>query len=192
MFRKLTSFFFKEEEIEVEETEQAEDHYKIPKLKPLTSPKEKPKAQPDFPHASKNEESWVEETEASASRKSVMITADTMYTPVEEKPKQSFEKPFYEEKKSVYKRHEIISPMYGGPEVSEPQEIRSVPDAKNRKPVTEIISPIYGKVVVEETKTDLEPSLFNLDVEAMIAPEIQEEEVQVSLYDYLDGLDDDE
>lgn len=209
MFKKIASLLFKEEEIIIEEEiEDKEDDLNIPQLKPLTPKKPvtdnlqtgnvsepvrtyTPKPVQEIEKVEIN----IEPEESAKPRKTVMITADDNLA-LESQPKNSKEKDSknkFERRQSTYQPKDIISPIYGGPTSStEPLKSSVSTEAKKKKPVTSVISPMYGAVQIEEETVEIDESLLNLDVSEMISEERNQEEVQVSLYDYLEGFENEE
>ncbi|MDE8193471.1 hypothetical protein PT126_05070 [Erysipelothrix rhusiopathiae] len=210
MFRRLASVLFKEEEIVIEE--EISDHVgevEIPELKPIL-PKEKkivekPKTvteHVDITEPVISEKPITDMTPDEAvkaaselNRKSRMITADDDLAKRKMERAKAARTSKLEVKKFEYQRKDIISPMYGGPsQPSEPLDIPKKNKASKHVPVAEVISPMYGKVQ-EESKAEarkIDESLMDLRVDDIISNEGKGETVQVSLYDYLEGIDEHE
>lgn len=210
MFRRLASVLFKEEEIVIEE--EISDHVgevEIPELKPIL-PKEKkivekPKTvteHVDITEPVISEKPITDMTPDEAvnaaselNRKSRMITADDDLAKRKMERAKAARTSELEVKKFEYQRKDIISPMYGGPsQPSEPLDIPKKNKASKHVPVAEVISPMYGKVQ-EESKAEarkIDESLMDLRVDDIISNEGKVETVQVSLYDYLEGIDEHE
>lgn len=210
MFRRLASVLFKEEEIVIEE--EISDHVgevEIPELKPIL-PKEKkivekPKTvteHVDITEPVISEKPITDMTPDEAvnaaselNRKSRMITADDDLAKRKMERAKAARTSELEVKKFEYQRKDIISPMYGGPsQPSKPLDIPKKNKASKHVPVAEVISPMYGKVQ-EESKVEarkIDESLMDLRVDDIISNEGKGETVQVSLYDYLEGIDEHE
>lgn len=210
MFRRLASVLFKEEEIVIEE--EISDHVgevEIPELKPIL-PKEKkivekPKTvteHVDITEPVISEKPITDMTPDEAvkaaselNRKSRMITADDDLAKRKMERAKAARTSELEVIKFEYQRKDIISPMYGGPsQPSEPLDIPKKNKASKHVPVAEVISPMYGKVQ-EESKAEarkIDESLMDLRVDDIISNEGKGETVQVSLYDYLEGIDEHE
>ncbi|QIK70332.1 hypothetical protein G7062_08500 [Erysipelothrix sp. HDW6C] len=194
MFKKLASILFKEEEIIIEEElEKHEDELKIPELKPMVA--SKPVAEPAIatkyePKSQPLSEEKIVFVESKDDRKPMMINVDE--DPVVKETKVRREaKP---EPKNTYRPQAIISPIFGGPEGEEPMKpapTQTYGDAKRRAPLTQVISPMFGRVEEEaHHEVALNDASMDLDITEMLSPERTGEEVQVSLYDYLEGLED--
>lgn len=183
MFKKLAHFFFREETVEVEEItpKQKKDDYEILEIKALQA-KEKKAEEKTMPEP----EIKLEEPR----RKPVLIDLE------EPKPSLSavveVSNPAKEKKTgtAAYQPKEVISPMLGGKAESKTKSPAPKP-LKSRKPLTEVISPMYGKVSEEHAKErELHVlELVDLDLKDIITP-VAEAEVQVSLFDYIDEYDD--
>ncbi|AZK44508.1 hypothetical protein [Erysipelothrix piscisicarius] len=210
MFRRLASVLFKEEEIVIEE--EISDHVgevEIPELKPILPKEKKIVEKPKIvtEHVDITETvirekpitdmtpDEVANTASELNRKSRMITADDDLAKRKMERAKAARTSELEVKKFEYQRKDIISPMYGGP--SQPSEPLDIPKKKypsKHVPVAEVISPMYGKVQ-EESKAEtrkIDESLMDLRVDDIISNEGKGETVQVSLYDYLEGIDEHE
>lgn len=206
MLRKLASFLFEEEEIIIEEEElhpKKESNYEIPKIEGI---KAAPEKEEQFVALKKKET----ETETEIENKSVAEKEEA--APATEKPKNGHkiqridvDKP--EKKKvekpprktsvaqplqsSVYQPQEIISPIFGGSEKkAEPIRLNK-PKVQAKSSENSIISPMYG-VVAEESSPEFDEEILDYDLKDMLSPKEGPAEVQVSLYDYLEDMSDDE
>lgn len=209
MFKKIMNILFdEEEEILVDEDQNQEEAYEIPAIKPLRERREAMK-QDVSPITSKESEpikalvvtpvkvaaeksqndTIIEKTQPS---KSIMIDAD--------KPKEKVvnDVPLYfpkKESKTPYQPMDIISPIYGGPEKPsepiQPVSIASEP-IKRRQPITQVLSPMYGRVETPGSLGEIEPEILELNVADMHTHSDKGVEVQASLYDMIEGLEDEE
>lgn len=182
IWKKLASILFEEEEIRVEEElDSTPDVLEIPKLKPM--------AEKTIPVIKEVVEEPLTQV-VNEERKSMMIDVDVtedVLTPTVEVKK------VVPEVAKKYQRTDIISPIFGGPESpSEPIENKVYTEVKTRQPLTEIISPMFGKVEVVDQKDSIESSLLELDISEMLTPSSDASEVQASLFDYLEGFNEDE
>lgn len=192
MFRKLTSLLFKEEEVVFEQDlgSQEHDDLDIPELKPMTAPKrtvirEEIIEEPVI-ETPRTQEVVVEETR----RKTVRIDADA---PLEEVKEIKLKKEVTARVQAAqYQPKEIISPMFGGSNkaTAARTEVKQASDAKKRTAKTTVISPMFGAISTydepkEETIVDMD-----LDITDMLSPDRVEEDVQVSLYDFLEDFKD--
>lgn len=186
MFKKLVSILFEEEEITIEEDlNETPPAYDIPKLKPMAE-KKKPEVlrAPEF--IENYQEKVIPET---LERKVTMIDVDTK---VEKRAEVVEVRPAVKPV-AHYQPKDIISPIFGGPESpSKPIESKTYTDVKTRQPLTEIISPMFGKVEVQEQSNSIDASLLEIELSDMLSPIDEGEEVQASLFDYLEGFDSDE
>lgn len=183
MWKKLTSFLFKEEEIILEEEEHEIEEIKIKPVEPLKAPEIK-KPVKVKPEPNEDIKAVSEET------KEFHIVSDkkpkrSMMIDLNDKPIETVES---NDKNYEYKRKNIISPIFGGDEVEEDQVIKPLvkpaPKAK-----TQVISPMYGSVTEDE---ELEEVDLEMDLEDILADEPIAEEVQTSLFDYLEEPESDE
>lgn len=185
MFKKLTSFLFKEEEIILDEQEHTLEKVTIKPLKPMREQVEKPaeslvekKVEPE-----PKKEPVIQIKEESV-KKSVMIDLEVGKREPKVAHSDSLAKP------AEYRRRRIISPIYGGPDKGEgitPTEIQTQNKPKTK---TSVISPIYGSVQKEESEeAKLE---LDLDLQTMLETEPLEEEVQASLFDFIKETEVDE
>lgn len=197
MWKKITSFFFDEEEIEIEdEPIKEKEAYVIPELKPYNPNNDKKEK------IEKPIENVKEEVVERPTHKHEDIVFDPPVTKkksfgidLEEKPEVTITKkeptilpkPKVEE---TYSRKEIISPMYGGPKGSVETQSKAKVELKSRRPTTPIISPIFGKVEDGEGGVEENRTILDMKLDEIIKPETKIEEEQTSLYDYLEGLDD--
>lgn len=204
----MNILFDEEEEILVDEDQNQEEAYEIPAIKPLRERREAMK-QDVSPITSKEPEptkapvvtpvkvaaeksqndTIIEKTQPS---KSIMIDAD--------KPKEKVvnDVPLYfpkKESKTPYQPMDIISPIYGGPEKPsepiQPVSIASEP-IKRRQPITQVLSPMYGRVETLGSLGEIEPEILELNVADMHTHSDKGVEVQASLYDMIEGLEDEE
>lgn len=208
MFRKLTSLLFEEEEVISEEDlhNEEEEHYDIPEIKPITSQTNKTSSEKqDLVEEVKTEnsdEKITDETfdkEDKSKKKSQKITVDdneiNLRTKKQKKSKTVNASDI--EKKPEYQRQEIISPIFGGPEkpsstekpINFDQPIRK--EEKKSSTKTTVISPMHG-MVEEETNEIFDKNLLNYNLQDMLNPKEEADEVQVSLYDFLEDYDDEE
>lgn len=197
MWRKLTSLLFEEEEVVLEEEEVKVENISI---KPVEVMKEEP---------IKNYN--LEDTVEIKAVENIIIEEETVQeVPVKEEPKKSFridlddtpeqepevakEKPvikIYDQEKTEasYRSKSILSPMHGGSE-----EVASdTPVVAPKKPssITQVISPMYGSVSQDDTAREvLSETMMDINLEKMIDEEEGDDEIQTSLYDFLEGLDD--
>ena len=197
MWRKLTSLLFEEEEIVLEEEELKVEPVKIKPVLPMKDKKlEKPEPEP-LPSYDTIELEVVEKAietptslEADKPKRSMMIDLEekTEVEPEVHKPR------IFETKKTKesYKRRAILSPMHRGDE-SEKDEMIQTPapkPAQKHEPITKIISPMYGSLQDENKNEDaFEEELLDLDLKSMIYEDDNDDEVQTSLYDFLEGLE---
>lgn len=204
MFKKIMNILFDEEEILVDEpVEQADEAFEIPTIKPLKERREEmkqeevlvsaPIAKPTPTLTQEPEPVKVEPkvvTQQEPKPKSMMINADG--------PKASSEGdvPLHFPKKdsnTPYQPMDIISPIFGGPEKpSQPIPVVAKEVVKRRKPITEVISPMYGRVETSGSLGDIEPEILELDVVDMHSHTGSGVEIQASLYDMIEGLEDEE
>lgn len=193
MLRKLASLLFKEEEVIIEEETHEEESVYIPPVSPL-------EINEPVIETFRSEDSTPKNTEDAArvqteAKKSFRIDLDD--TSPRQKPDvvmgtnaksqdQSTSKPYHSK--------EIISPIHGGPHKTDEPVKASVNSAKRRTPLTEVISPMYGKVEDEAVeKQPIDTSILEMDVTTMITPDYETEkdsdDVQTTLFDYLEGMD---
>lgn len=174
MWKKLASILFEEEEITIEEDlNEVPEMIEIPKLKPMVEKVVTP---------------IVEETVVE--RRSMMIDVDHHQERIVEDVVVVKKKPTAPEK---YQPADIISPIFGGPtRPSQPIENKVYTEAKTRQPLTEIISPMFGKVEVVEHSEGFDAALLEIDVSEMLTAKPTGDEVQTSLFDYLEGLEEHE
>lgn len=196
---RIVSLLFDEQEITVEEElNQMEDYVEIPKLKPMTQVKEVQVAafvEKEVSLPSKTiEEKRVEPTPSQDIRveekKLVKIDVDTKVVQAQQE-----ESPVLIKKatSSKYQPQDIISPIFGGPKnPSEPIETKVYPESKTRQPLTQIISPMFGTVEVQDAKENLDASILDIGLSDMLVAGQSGEEVQASLFDYLEGFNDNE
>lgn len=200
MWRKLTSLLFNEEEIIIEEEEVEVEEISIKPIEPLTQKTieidvlEKANLVDAF-------EPKVDHKVVAKAKKSIMIDFDNAdqvkeNTKTKEPKKVISIKPPVD--KSVYKSKNIISPYHGGTILDENQEIEIKKKSYNRREtVTKVISPIYGNV--HDTEKDdeafeaLTEKFMGINLENMIDDEkTSDEEIQTSLFDFLEGIQEDE
>lgn len=204
MLRKLAAFFFDEEEIVLEEDlkKDVEENYRIPEIKPLKAKskesivsktvneekkttafqeEEKPETKVDF--------SDVEIIETPQDRaKSKKITVDRDEFSVKKKEIVQPKIPKVKEIQEDYQPQEIISPIYGGSDKEPSKPIVIKENVKNKRQ-TAVISPMYG-LVEDEDEEVFNEELLNYDLSDMLSASKDAEEVQVSLYDFLEELED--
>ncbi|CAM3608121.1 hypothetical protein G7061_07485 [Erysipelothrix sp. HDW6B] len=206
MFKKLTSLLFKEEEIVIEEEiekhdKKEEESLVIPNLKPMVAKPKETKVEPASvvsTPAPTFKDSQKEEIHNSAestqeTRKSMMIDVDIDTHPEVKESKVKTEEKTSARREVKYQRKEIISPIFGGSDNGAEPLSNAKPhyqDAKSRAPKTSVISPMFGQIeVTEPVHEQISEDVMDMDVTELLAPERTEEEVQVSLYDYLEELD---
>lgn len=188
MIRKIISMLFEEEEITEDfEEEVTEEAVQIPTISVIKA-QEKEK---EVDLKSQVSESVQVQLNPDVKKKSLMISID------EEQQKQVSKKVMNPEiaepkKPTTYQPQDIISPIFGGPKVaSKPLETKKTETSTSRRPLTEIISPMYGRVEIENTRESISPELMNLDlVDILSSRPSKGEEVQASLYELLDGFED--
>lgn len=192
MWRKLTSLLFEEEEIILEEEElQPRKEAKETKIEPIKPLKDKKLVEDtsDTIEIDAIDETFVEtHLETEKPKKSVMIDLEE---DKESKVKEHIPRIFDTTKaKEEYKKRSILSPMHGGDDTDEsPQTIKDT-QVKKHKPVTQVISPMYGSIHEEESEEEVfEDKLMDIDLKGMIYEEENDDEVQTSLYDFLEGLE---
>lgn len=191
MWRKLTSFLFDEEEIIVEEElgtpkKVKEEEVVIRPVQVLQEKREPISLEPiDLTDDKPVLEEIQETIEFKTPKKSFRIDLEDEIKTVE----KSIE-PTIVKEKTTYHRRGLLSPMHGGSNTEIPYEKPKPVQVKKHKPLTQIISPIYGSLEQENAQQDvLEEDLMRLDLESMIYEEENDEEVQTSLYDFLEGLE---
>ena len=206
MFRKIMNVLFDEEEVVIEEEPQVEE-YEIPSIKPLREKRleehgaiepqvtQKDLKPIDLEPAPINEDTVFTQVHAVERPKSMMIDADAPKSSdsikQSEKPQRKITQAT--STKEPYQPIDIISPMFGGPEKpAEPLTSVKPSPIKRREPLTQVISPMYGRVETSESMSDLTQESLELDVEAMHSTSDAGVEIQASLYDYIEGLDNEE
>ena len=128
------------------------------------------------------------EDKSGTPKKSFRIDLDET---VEKRPKPVI--PVYEKEEDTYRPKSILSPMHGGSETEEDIIVQTVNTKKKHAPVTQIISPMYGNVAKEEDHAEkLSEEMMDIDIMKMIKDEESDDEVQTSLFDFLEGLDENE
>lgn len=190
MIRRIVSMLFEEEEITEDfEENVTEEAIEIPAISVIKA-KDKEKMVATESKAVQSPEAQTN-INPDVKKKSLMISID------EAEQKQVAKKvmnPEVAEPKKVtaYQPQDIISPIFGGPKVaSKPLETRKPESSKSRRPLTEIISPMYGRVEIENARETISPDLMNLDlVDILSSRPSKGEEVQASLYELLDGFED--
>lgn len=193
MFRKLTSFLFKEEEVVFEQdlNHEEKDDLHIPELKPMSAPKREIKkevvVEPNFIEETPIEKAAdIEEPR----RKAVRIDADE---PLHEVKEVKLKKEVVPKNQQIqYQRKEIISPMFGGTNTATSQESepKKPSDVKKRTTKTTVISPMFGAVTSYEEETVEQEVDMDLDITEMLSPDRVDEDIQVSLYDFLEDFKD--
>ncbi|AMC93459.1 hypothetical protein AOC36_05540 [Erysipelothrix larvae] len=213
MLRKLTSLLFREEEIVIEEEDLEIEPVNIPPIKPIQSSSPQPstttqqtvhRPQTQAQPVSKpvmNQEMTQRDVSATPTpqvqaRKSFRIDLDNA---AQNQPVQSVQETPREVRRDTskpYVAHEILSPIHGGSQLqNEPLSKPKQTPVKKRTPLTEVISPMYGKVEEPESQGSgpVDLSILELDVESMITPDYDKtsktDEVQTTLFDYLEGDD---
>lgn len=202
MLRKLASFFFQEEEIILEEDlkEEQEENYKIPEIKPMKAqqrkepvsaaqslaPKMDPKEGQEAAKISKIDQP-VEE-EVLVLNKSKKITADIK--PLQPRLQEPTRKKVIQTqiKKEDYKPQAIISPIFGGSHNDDSKPIKEAVKVKKNHSRTTVISPMFG-VMEEENNEVFNKDLLKYNLSDMLSSKEETGEVQVSLYDYLEELE---
>ena len=198
MLRKLASFFFQEEEIILEEDlRQEEENYKIPEIKPMKAQQRKEPVSASKSLESKQNLKPVQDAVASEPaeaevvvlNKSQRITADikpiqrAVQDPVKKKSIQT------QIKIEDYKPQAIISPIFGGSHKDDAKPITEAAKVKKNHSRTTVISPMFG--VMEEGNNEVfNKDLLKYDLSDMLSSKEETGEVQVSLYDYLEELED--
>lgn len=198
MWRKLTSLLFDEEEIILEEEEIKVEEIKIRPVKPMIE-----KAVPMDHVEIKPVPVETIEMDVINNPNSVPLHEDKPKKSIkiditQETFKENFKPKVQTPTETVYKPKNIISPYHGGPDADE-IDVKDFKkqNIKKREPLTKVISPMFGKVV-ETEQEDFEvlaETLMDIDLENMIDTSSQgteDDEVQTSLYDFLEGLDHDE
>lgn len=201
MFRKIMNILFDEEEIVVKEPKTQEEAYDIPSIKPLREPvpssvmveetTETEVVSPVVAEEFKKEEVVVEPSAPIIEKpRGIRIDADGPKA----KPKESRELHFPKSNTNVpYEPVRIISPIYGGPKREEKdlQVVKPVV-SKKREPITQVISPMFGQVESSSSLGDIEPEILELNVDEMHTNQDFGVEIQASLYDMIEGLEDEE
>lgn len=187
MWRKLTSLLFEEEEIILEEEEVKVKEIKIKPVEPIKVDK---KIEDTFEIDSIQE--MVETLEVKEDIEEKRFKMINLEEEVEKpKKKEVKPRPVYEPiiEAKEYKQKEIISPIHGGPKADDEEiEIERTKRRKNVQSRTQVISPMYGKMY--KTPETIKEEILELDLESLIEEEeLSDEEVQTSLYDFLEGLD---
>ena len=208
MFRKLAAFFFDEEEIILEEDLQKdeEENYRIPEIQPMKAQSKKiketkiKKEEPVKEVVYETKEALKESLEIKEEKIKVLdssedkvrskkITVDLDDAVQQNKAVAKNKVP---EKKTVeeeYQPQEIISPIFGGSNKEPAQAIKVNPEPIKTKTQTTVISPMYGLVEDEESEI-FDEELLNYDLKDMLSSREDAEEVQVSLYDFLEEFED--
>lgn len=197
MLKKIVNFFFTEEEEYIHEeelsTHKEDDALKIPTLKPLVAPKLDAKLDEveEIRKTPLQKAIFIDEIQSkTVEKKSVMIDVDgpTQTTNDVKIRKEAPKNPT----PYKYQPTQIISPIFGGPEPTEKvNPVNTVKKEAARKVVTSsVISPMFG-AMVDETMSQKENLNMDLDLKDILSPERGAQEVQVSLYDYLEEMDQD-
>lgn len=194
------NILFDEEEVIIEEETQ-EETYDIPKIRPLSErrvgaateklvePVPVQKTPPVVTQVVTEPEVVV--TPISVEKpKTRMIDADGPKAKVDPAKELYFPK---KDTKTPYQPVEIISPIFGGPK-REPQALQPVvvSVSKKRESMTQVISPMYGQVETKSSLGGIEAAILDLDVEDMHTGHDGGVEIQASLYDMIEGLEDEE
>ena len=198
MFKKIVNFFFTEEEEYIHEEElnrhDTSDQLKVHPIKPFVNEtREERVVKTEEPV--KREENVVrmkdievvEIPQTQSEKKTTMINVDEPISNVREVTlKRDVPKPVAPSK---YQPSEIISPIYGGPKPSEKVNPVSAirQDAAKKTATSSVISPMYG-AISSEIEKDEETVDMDLDITDLLSPERSNEDVQVSLYDYLEEI----
>lgn len=201
MFKKIVNFFFTEEEEYIHEEElnsnDTSDQLKVHPIKPFVNePKieEMPKSKPSVLEHVELSQSVTLDKESKErpievmEKRPVMINVDDPISSVREVTlKKEPVKPIAPTK---YQPTEIISPIYGGPKpTAKVNPVSTIRQEAAKKTITSsVISPMYGAIVSENEEAKQRVDM-NLDVKDMLTPERKNEEVQVSLYDYLEEIE---
>lgn len=195
MFKKIVNFFFTEEAMIHEEEldrDDKTDQLKVHPLKPMVAKEPEVAPAPRVVQPQRPLESVTPEPETITSlnglKKTVRIDVDDPISSVREVVlKKETIKPLAPNK---YQPTEIISPIYGGPTPSEKvNPVSSIRQEVAKKSVTSsVISPIFGAV---ESETEPKQAAVNMDLKVtdLLSPERSLEEVQVSLYDFLEDME---
>ncbi|HZJ86866.1 MAG TPA: hypothetical protein VFC75_01455 [Erysipelothrix sp.] len=210
MLRKLTEFLFEEEEIVIEEELTPKKEKEAVMIKPVeplkdnTALKPKESKQPETNISNQdtiefdlNKDKFeqlekLEEQELrikKEKRKSVMIDLEEeAVEPIIQKTKPKIYDT--ESPSQTYQRRSVLSPMHGGDAKDFIKEDQEVVAIRKQEPITKVISPMFGQINKDESQEDiLHQDLMDLDLEAMIHEEENDDEVQTSLYDFLEGLE---
>lgn len=195
MFKKLTSFLFKEEEVLIEEEEiviepKVKEKPRIEKVEPFVAPKKKVEAvKEETP-----KEYVVEDIKTNDEKPKKRLMIDLDDEPAQSTFKKEEIKPYYETQNNApYKPKEVISPMHGGDNLPETPASEK-PVAKSRQPLTKIISPMYGAINIQDEEVEkASEEIYDMELSEIIQNEPKgEEEVQASLFDFLEEMDADE
>ncbi len=196
MFRKLTQFLFEEEEIVIEEELKPikeKEEVVIKPVEPLKdlSREEKPvikePVKQDTIEFELNQEELEMLEEKHEKRKSVMIDLEEEISFEPKKPKAKIYDT--DTQKQTYQRRSVLSPMHGGDALDEAHQAPEIVSVKKQESITQVISPMFGQLNQDHVRDEvLEQDLMQLDLEAMIHEEV-DDEVQTSLYDFLEGLE---
>lgn len=200
MFKKIVNFFFTEEEEYIHEEElngkDSSDQLQVHPIKPFVNEVKEPSVKPIVkPSAEpvvemKRVVSDVEIVKTAVNqndKRSNMINVDEPITGVREVTlKRDYVKPVTPSK---YQPSEIISPIYGGPKPSEKVNPVSAirQDAVKKTVTSSVISPMYGAISIDAA-ADEESVNMDLDISDLLSPDRNNEDVQVSLYDYLEDI----
>lgn len=187
MFKRLTDFLFKEEEVIIEEevldkkkewgSKPAEPILKVEPLKPVEREVSVKPAVESFDS--------IKDDELEKPKKRIMIDLDER--PLRPMAKTDIKRVVEE---VPYTPKEIISPMYGGSTLPESTETKPV--GKSRQPLTKVISPIYGAITQDNDDLS-DQKVYDMSLEDLIQPDLKDsEDVQVSLFDVLQEREIDE
>lgn len=196
------TILFDEEEIIIEDEVAQEEPYEIPMLQPLKERRVEPVQRESEPVVQ------TRQVEASAPAPVAPELETPAVTPVVDKPKSKMidadgprvkvepAKELYfpqKDTKTPYQPVDIISPIYGGPK-RDAEALKPVPRpvSSPRTPMTQVISPMYGQVETKSSLGDIEPEMLDLDVVDMNSAQDTGLEFQASLYDMIEGLEDEE
>lgn len=197
MFKKIMEILFDETEELIEEDNLNEEAYDIPSIKPIVEKpqavKVAPKVEPvkSVPVSAVVKEDKVQPL-SQEKPKSMMIDADGP-KPVMEPAKELFVPK--KGKSTPYQPITIISPIFGGPEKDPNEEIKPLTppvQVKSREPMVKVISPMYGTVESKSTLGNIQADMLELDVDEMNSSTDMGLEIQASLYDMIEGLENEE
>lgn len=193
MIKKLTSFLFKEEEIILDESEHEVEAISIKPLEPLKPLEQRPlqKSASLVLEEIEAEKALTQQSEDFKVEAEKPVVKKSMMIDLEETPQETpLRRTETVQSTTEYRRRNIISPIYGGPDKGSTKTNVEPITAQRTKMRTDVISPIYGsyqKMEKEEGFIDMD-----LDLKDMLQEEIVEEDIQTSLFDYFEGTEFDE